>query len=195
MPQVVGAVARREETQRRREQLTDAIEAARSRSPEHGFQFGKRLFDRIEIGTVRRQKSEMRPGGFNGELDLGLFVDGQIVEHDDIAGLQGGHQHLLDVRLKGRTVDRAIEDGRRHQALEPQAGDEGVRLPVTTRGVIVEPGAARAASIPAKQIRGDPTLVEKDVLPHVTQRLPGLPRPPGRRDVRTPLFVGVYRFF
>lgn len=92
-------------------------------------------------------------------------------------------------------VNRSIEDGRGTEALEPEGGHDGVYLPVTTGRVIAEPRAAGAAPIAAQQIGGDAAFVEKDVLPDVAERLPRLPLPTRRGDVRATLFVGVYRFF
>jgi hypothetical protein len=61
--------------------------------------------------------------------------------------------------------------------------------------VVVQPGAAGAATVAAQQVGGDAALVEEDVLPNIPQRLPRLPLPARGRDVRASLLVGVYRFF
>ena len=82
---------------------------------EERLQFGERLFDRIEVGAVGRQKSQPRSGLLNRRADLGLLVGGEIVEHDDIARSQRRHQDLLDVGAECGAVDRPIEDGRRRQ--------------------------------------------------------------------------------
>ena len=85
MPDVVRALVGHEEPEGRRHQLADVVERARARGAEERLQFGERQFDRIEVGTVGRQKAQMRPGLLNRRADLGLFVGGEIVEHDDIA--------------------------------------------------------------------------------------------------------------
>jgi hypothetical protein len=59
----------------------------------------------------------------------------------------------------------------------------------------MQPRAAEAATIPAQEIGGDTTLVEEDVVAHITQRLRIAPLAPRGGDVRASLFVGVYRFF
>ena len=43
--------------------------------------------------------------------DLGSLVGGEVVEHDDIARLQRGHQDLRHVGTEGDGVDRTIEPG------------------------------------------------------------------------------------
>jgi hypothetical protein len=40
-----------------------------------------------------------------------LLVGSEVIEHDDIARSQRGHQDLLDVGAEGDVVDRTIEDG------------------------------------------------------------------------------------
>src|SRR5256885_950077 len=61
--------------------------------------------------------------------------------------------------------------------------------------VITESHAARAATVASQQVRRHATFIEKDVLAHIAEGLPGAPRPTGRDNVRPSLFVGVYRFF
>ena len=61
--------------------------------------------------------------------------------------------------------------------------------------MITQARAAGTAAIAPQQIRRDAAFIEKDVLPHVAQRLPRPPLPAGRGDVRPTLLVGVYRFF
>jgi hypothetical protein len=59
----------------------------------------------------------------------------------------------------------------------------------------VEAYARWASAIAPQQIGRHPAFIEKDVLAHVSERLPRLPLPPRRHDIRPALFVGVNRFF
>jgi hypothetical protein len=61
--------------------------------------------------------------------------------------------------------------------------------------VIPQPRAAGTAAVAPQEIGGHAAFIEEDVLPHVAERLPRAPLPPGRHDIRPTLFVGVYRFF
>ena len=61
--------------------------------------------------------------------------------------------------------------------------------------MIPESLAPRTAAVPTQQIRGDPAFIQKQRLRDLAERLPRLPVPPGRGDIRSTLFVGVYRFF
>ena len=195
MPHIVGAFARCEEGDGRGEQRAHLVEVARSGCAEEGFQLREGLFDGIEVGTIGRKESELRAGAFDGRADFRLFVDRQVVEHDDVPAPQGRDQDLFDVRPERWTVDRPIEDRGGGQAVEPQAYDDGVRLPLAAGRVILKPRAAGAASIATQEIRRDPTFIEKDVLGDIPEWLRVPPLPARRGHVRTALFVGVYRFF
>ena len=122
-------------------------------------------------------------------------MGGQVVEYDDIAPLQGGHEHLLDVREERRTIDRPIEDGGRTETIEAERCHHGVRLPVTAGRVVPEPRAPRAAPVAAEEVGRHAAFIEKDVAPHLAQRLPLAPPPTLSDDVGAALFVGVYGFF
>jgi len=137
----------------------------------------------------------VRADGFDRRAHRWLFVDREIVEHDHVAGAQRGHQDLLDVGEKRRIVDRSVEDGWGGEAIEAQRRDDGVRLPMTAGRVIAQARAAQTATVPPQQIGRDPAFIQKQILRDVAERLPRLPLPPGRGDIRSTLFVGVYRFF
>jgi hypothetical protein len=79
--------------------------------------------------------------------------------------------------------------------IEPQPGDDRVRLPMATGRVIAEPFAARAPAIAPEQVRRHAAFIEEDILPDVAERLPGAPALARDDNVRTPLFVGVNGFF
>ena len=195
MSDVVPTFGRREEREGGSDEGGDLGEAARPRGSRERFQFGERKLDRVEVGTVGREKSELRPGGFDGRPDLRLFVHSQVVEDDDVAASQCGHQHLLDVGQKTGIVDRAIEHGWRTQTLRPQPHDDGVGLPVPARRVIAESQAPETPTIAAEKVGRDAAFIKKDVLPRVAERQPVSPAAPLSGDVGPPLLVGVDRFF
>ena len=57
MPDVVRALVRQKEAERRCHQLTDLLERAWAERAEEGLEFGECLFDGIEVGAVRRKES------------------------------------------------------------------------------------------------------------------------------------------
>lgn len=136
MPDVVRALVGREEPEGRRHQRADVVERARTRGAEERLEFGEGEFDGIEVRAVRREKSQARTGLLNRRAHLGLFVGGEIVEHDNIARAQRGHQDLLDVGAEGVIVDRPIEHRRRGQFRGAERSDHRVCLPVAARRVI-----------------------------------------------------------
>ena len=192
---VVPTFGGRVERERRGDEGGDLIEVAGTGGSQERFQFGKREFNGIEVGTVRRQESELGAYGFDRGPHLRLFVHREVVEHDDVASMQRRHQHLLDVGQEAQIIDGAVEHGRRTQTVRPQPHDDGVGLPVPAGRVIVDALAPQTPTIAAEQVRRDAAFIEKDVLAHVAERQPVLPAAPFSRDVGPPLLVGVDRFF
>lgn len=195
MSNEVEALPRREEPERDRDELDHLVEGTRPRCAQKRFQLRECLLDRIEIRTVGREKSEVRADAFDGGLHLGLLVHREVVEDHDVTRPQCRDEHLLDVGKKGRIVEGAIEDRGGLQPVDAQRGDHGVRLPMSARRVIAQAQPAGTAAIAAQQVGGDTRFIDEDVGARVMQRLRILPVAPRGGDIRTPLFVGVYRFF
>ena len=195
MPHEVATFSWGEECEREGDQIADLIEGARPRRAQKRFQFREGELNRIEIGTVGRQKPELRADGFDGAANLRLFVGGEIIEDDDIASPQRWREDLFDIRQESDVVDRPVEHGRRGQPLEPQRGDHGVDLPMTARRVIAKASATPTPSVPADQVGRDAAFIQKDVLVDVQQGQPRAPAPPLSDDVGTALFVRVNGFF
>ena len=118
MPNEIAAFRGREEANRDGDQVADVVKGPRPCGPHEGFQLRERQLDRIEIRAIGRQEAELRADGFERRAHRRLFVDGEIVEHDHIAGAERGHQDLLDVGEKRRIVDRSVEHGRSGKAVE-----------------------------------------------------------------------------
>ena len=102
---VVPTFGRRVECESRGDEGGDLIEGTRPRRSQEGFQCGEREFDRVEVRTVRWEKAELGASRRDSRPDLRLFVHGQVIEDDDVAGAQRGHQHLLAVGQKTGMVE------------------------------------------------------------------------------------------
>ena len=159
------------------------------------LQFGERQFDRIQVRAVGREKSEERARLRDRRADFRLFVGGEIVEHDDIARAQRGHQDLFDVGAERDVVDRSIEHGRGRQLRRAEGCDHRVRLPVAAGRVIGDAGAAQAARVTTEQIRGHARFIHEDILAGIVERHRLAPLPARGGDVRPTLFVSVHGFF
>lgn len=107
-----------EESQGHRHERTDLVKVSGPRRSEKRLQFGERELNRIEVGTVRREKPQLRADGFNRGTYGGLFVDGEIVEDNDIPRPQRRDQDLVHIGEEGRIVDRPVEDGGSRESLQ-----------------------------------------------------------------------------
>jgi hypothetical protein len=195
VPNIVRTLQGSEERERGGNERIDVIEVAGPGGAQEGFQFGKGLLDRVEVWAVGREEAEERTDGLDRRQDVGLFVDRQVVEDDDVARPECRGQNLLHVRQEARVVDRSVEDGRRGQSLEAQSGDHGVCLPVTAWCVVVEALATRTAAVAPQEIRCHATFIEEHILAHVADRQPVVPLATLCDDIRPSLLVGVYGFF
>jgi hypothetical protein len=63
---------------------------------------------------------------------------------------------------------------------------------MAARRVIPNARPAQAARVAAQQVGGDAGFINDDVLSRVVERQRLAPPPPGDRDIRATLFVGVY---
>src|SRR5207302_1868241 len=79
---------------------------------------------------------------------------------DDVAGLQGGDEDLLDVGPEALAVDRAVENPWRRDAVVAQGGQEGRGPPPAVRDLGVEPHAAGRPSPQRRHVGLGPGLVD-----------------------------------
>jgi hypothetical protein len=66
-------------------------------------------------------------------LGLCTLVAGQVVEDHHVTLLQGRGELGLDVDVEGLAGHWVVDHPGRDQAIAPQAGDEGLRGPVSER--------------------------------------------------------------
>lgn len=86
------------------------VDGALLGQPHPMLDLGEGLFDRVEIGGVGRQEPEPCPSRADRLSDGRRLVGAEIVHDDDVAGLQDGHELLLDISAKALAVDRPVED-------------------------------------------------------------------------------------
>jgi hypothetical protein len=159
------------------------------------FELGEDLLDRIEIGAVGRQEEHPRADSADHETDGGRLVGGEIVEHDDVALLEGWDENLLDIGGEALAIDGAVDHERRVEPIAAQSGDKGQGFPVAMRGLGHKPAAFRTPAAQRRHIRLDPCLVDENETRRVNARLAGLPALALARDVRPILLAGEQAFF
>ena len=86
----------------------------------------------------------------------------QIVQDYDVARPKSWSQLSLDVSFKNAPVHRRVNDEGGSQGVASQAGDEGLRLPVSERDFRKQPLPLRAAASQARHLGGGSGLVQED---------------------------------
>jgi hypothetical protein len=92
----------------------------------------------------------------------GLFMRGQIIHDDDIAGFQSRHQDLFNVGEEQLAVDCTVEYAGGDQTIRGQGSNESRSLPVTLRRGVDQPGAALGAPARADHVGLGPGLVDEN---------------------------------
>jgi hypothetical protein len=107
------------------------------------------MLDRIEVGRVPRKEHELGATRLDEVADAHGLVEPEIVEHDDVAGLQLGSETLLEVRVESPRVHRAVEHHRRDDAVERQARGDGDAVAPVLRNRIAGAIADRRPRTPS----------------------------------------------
>ena len=149
----------------------------------------------LRIGRVFGQ--EQKPGacGLDRLAHRLSFVRSQIVENDDVVGLESWDQELLDIGAKALAVDRTVEQARRLDAVVAQGGEKGRGVPMPMRDLVDEPLAARRPAVKPRHVGLGPGLVEKEQALRINALLIGAPSPPMTAYVRAIALVRDERLF
>jgi hypothetical protein len=175
--------------------VPEAIDGGFGGLAQQRLQLGKGVLDGIEVTAVGRKVEQTRSCCCDGLAHRRAFVAGQIVHHHDVAGAEFGHQHLLHIGLEGETIDRPVEDHRRHHAGDPQPGQEGCRLPMTVRNAGPEPLASWSAATTPGHVGRCPGLVDEHQTIRIEIELSIEPVPAPLQDVRAVLLGRVRGLF
>ena len=153
------------------------------------------LLDGIEVGAVGRQEEAVSADVSNSLPDGFRFMAAEIVEDDDIAGLEGRDQEALNISEELLAIDRPVEDARCVDAAEPEGGDEGKGAPATMRDLADQPLAARSPAAQRCHVGLGPGFIDKHQPVRVDTGLPGSPLRPTSGNVGPVLFTGERGFF
>jgi hypothetical protein len=120
-------------------------------------------------------------------------VGRQIVHDHDVTGPKLGRENLLRIGQEGCTIHRSIEQHRRRQAVQAQAGGEGGRLPVAVGNGRPAALAAWRPAAQASHLCGCCGLIDEDQPRWVRVELAVEPGYAAAQDIRALLLGGVRR--
>lgn len=153
------------------------------------------LLDRIEVRGIWREIPEAGTGRADHLADGVGFVRAEIVHDDDIAGLEHGHELLLDIGAEALPIDRPVEDARGGQTIASKRTEECQCAPVTMGRKATQAFALRSPAIEWGHVGLDPGFIDKDQSLGIETRLKAVPALPAASDVGTGLLKGEQRFF
>ena len=168
------------------EERPERLGAATACGANEGLELREAELDGMEVRAVGWQVPEGGPGGLEGP---------EVVGDDDVAGVQGRHQGLVDVGAEALAIDRAVEDPRCGQPRDPHRGEKRAGLPAPAGGVVVDARATRCPAVPPKQIGGAAGFVQTHEGGDIPGRRRRVPRDPRGRDVRPIVFGRADRVF
>lgn len=162
------------------------------------LEFGEGHFYRVQVWAVGRQEQEPCPTLFEDGFGLLAFVARQVIEDNHVTALQCRGQLGFNIGFKDFAVHWAVNDPRRGQAVMAQRGDEGLRSPVTERGLHLQPLPPASPPPQPRHLGSSPGFVDKDE-PFRALLHPGLavrlPHAPGTNNVSAIGFARQQRFF
>ena len=122
----------------------------------------KTCSNRVEVRTIGRQEEQLGAGGADGASHCLSFVTAEIVDDDDVAGLECRNQELLDVSEEAFAIDRSVDHARGIDTVVAKCGEEGQRPPAAMRNLRDQSFAARRTTVGARHVGLGPSLVDKD---------------------------------
>src|SRR5215813_1396210 len=133
-------------------------------APQEGFQLGPARLNGREVRRIGRQEDDLSADGSHDLFDIRDPMHFKIIEEDDVAGLQGGNQHLLDKRLKGIGIDSPLYAHRSYHPPQAQRPDQREVRAMITRHAPIRACAAGRTRIPAGHGGMGTGFVHKDEL-------------------------------
>ena len=124
------AVLRREGGEGRCQSAIKRIQVTGRCLAQMGLEFGKSQFNRIEVGAVRGQVTEVNPASREQPGDVLDFVRGEVVEDERVALAQLRTEHLLKLDREDLGIHRSFHQEGGGDAFLAQGRNEGRTLPV-----------------------------------------------------------------
>src|SRR6266516_2883933 len=193
--EVICALGRAEGLEQRSDPLPGGLYCPLGGFAQQRLELGKDLFDRIEVGAVGWQEEQLSAGSADGVTHGLSLVAAEIIDDDDVAWLEGGYQHYLDIGEEDCAIDRSVDDTGRIDPIGAQRCQECERAPAALRNFGDQPLTSRRPPMGAGHVGLGPGLVDEDQTRRIKSALILLPLRPAPRDVGTILLAGAQAFF
>src|SRR6266566_4313918 len=112
------------EKQRLGNSLLESFSRTSAPSTQKRLHFGESLFNRGEIGRIRRQEQEVTTSGFDSLSHARSLMNAQIIQDHDLSGAQAGSKQLLYIDLKSGSIRGSIQDEGFSHPLGRQRSDQ-----------------------------------------------------------------------
>jgi hypothetical protein len=122
-------------------------------------------------------------------------VRAEIVEDDDVARLERGHEDLLNVLEEALAIDGSIDEPRCGELIVAQSGQEGHGLPVAVGRLARQSLSARRPPAKRRHVGLGPGFVDEDQPRGVDAPLIGHPLQAAARYIRPVALAGDQRLF
>ena len=120
------------------------------------------MFNRIEVRGIRRQEEQGSPGGVNKGFSLGVFVEGDVIHHHHLLGVQQGAQLLFEPRIEEGGIARAFKQDGRGEGVPDSRGDERSPWPAVARDQTRSALSSGCVGIAAGDRRRKAALIDID---------------------------------
>lgn len=130
---------RREGIEKRADPLPCGLDGSFCSLSQQVLKLGEDLFDWIKVRAVGWEKQEPRALSPYRGPDGRLFMAGEVIQDDNVAGSKSRAELFFDPCGEAGGIDRLIEDEGCINPITAQCGDEGHRLPVAIRHLGVKP--------------------------------------------------------
>lgn len=137
----------------------------------------------------------MRACVADGGTDALALVASEIVQDHDVAGPQCGNENRFDVEEKALAIDWPIDEPWSIDAIMTQRCEKRHRVPVTIRGLGLQPLSSRTPAAQGRHVGLRPRLVDEDEPGRINAALMTCPLSAPSSHVGAVLLFGQKCFF
>ena len=188
-------VLRGERVEGRRQGRVQSLQVAGCRLAQMSLEFGECEFNRVEIGTVRRQITDRHSLGRENAGDSLYLMGGEVVEDERIARVQVRTEHLLQINGEDLSIHRSFHQEGGGDAFVAQGRKEGGTLPMPMRDGTEATLPHRAATMNPGQFGVQTRFIDKHQPADIPSGLLLVPKLPCGFNLRPILLGGARRFF